>query len=362
MSSQFRLSRVWALVSVTSIVLVALGWFGCGERPESVTGPGSSDMLAASPSQVKAVMEVQDRHTERLMAIDGVIGTATGLAEDGRVSVKVYTTRPRVEGIPSELDGVPVVVEVTGEIRALGKPEGRGGGKPKRLTGKDRWPRPVPIGVSVGNGNIAECASGTIGCAVEKNGTRYILSNNHVLALENDGDIGDQIVQPGTYDSDCAFLEEDVIGTLSDFEPIDFSGGENLIDAAIALAFAGQLGCSTYTTEYGFPSSTPVEATLEMNVQKVGRTTGLTKGSVTAINATITVGYSGQKTAVFVKQIIVSGRRFLNAGDSGSLVVTRDANKDPVGLLFAGNVNGSIGVANRIQAVLGEFGITVCGN
>jgi hypothetical protein len=357
-NSSFKFSSVWALLSVAVILLVALGWFGCSEKPESVTGPGPSDMLAASPSQVKAVMEVQDRHTERLLAIDGVIGTATGLAEDGRVAVKVYTVRPRVEGIPSELEGVPVVVQVTGEVRALGKPGGHGGGgKPKPLTGKDRWPRPVPIGVSVGN--VGECSSGTIGCAVTKGQQRYILSNNHVLALENQGYIGQDVVQPGRYDTNCMTNPEDVIGTLSDFEPIRFGTGTNLIDGAIALSSEEDLGCATYTAEYGLPSSVTAEAVVDMSVQKVGRTTGLTKGTVTGVNASIKVGYSSG-TALFVGQIIISGRRFLSAGDSGSLVVKRDVEKNPVGLLFAGNNNGSMGVANPIDAVLDRFGVTIC--
>jgi PKD repeat protein len=102
-----------------------------------------------------------------------------------------------------------------------------------------------------------------------------------------------------------------------------------------------------------------VGASLGLNVQKYGRTTALTKGTVTDINATVDVGYDAG-TARFVDQIIVSGRSFLKAGDSGSLLVT-DPGRNPVGLLFAGPRNGRYGIANRIDLVLSAFNVTVDG-
>jgi hypothetical protein len=61
----------------------------------------------------------------------------------------------------------------------------------------DRFPRPVPIGVSTGHPAIT---AGTIGCRVMKNGQVYARSNNHVYADENQASIGDDVIQPGTYD------------------------------------------------------------------------------------------------------------------------------------------------------------------
>src|SRR5437667_349247 len=87
---------------------------------------------------------------------------------------------------------------------------------------------------------------------------------------------------------------------------------------------------------------------------KYGETTRLTKGQVTEINATVTVEYDSGD-ARFVDQIVIrSSLRFIGAGDSGSLLVTRpDAN--PVGLLFAGNKSGRVAIANPIALVLGAF-------
>jgi hypothetical protein len=95
-------------------------------------------------------------------------------------------------------------------------------------------------------------------------------------------------------------------------------------------------------------------------VQKYGRTSGLTKGQVTGINATILVGYSSG-TARFVDQIVVgSNKPFIKAGDSGSLLVT-DPSRNPVGLLYAGSSSGTTAIANPINDVLIAFGVTIDG-
>jgi hypothetical protein len=95
-------------------------------------------------------------------------------------------------------------------------------------------------------------------------------------------------------------------------------------------------------------------------VQKGGRTTGCTKGTVSAINATINVSYS-DGVARFVNQIVITGRRgaFSKSGDSGSLIVTDNADANPVALLFAGGQTTTIG--NPINAALSAMGVTIDG-
>jgi hypothetical protein len=214
----------------------------------------------------------------------------------------------------------------------------------------------VPIGVSTGHPDIT---AGTIGCRVTDGNNFYALSNNHVYADENLASIGDNVLQPGRVDggSDPA----DAIGTLFDFEPINFSGGNNTIDAAIALSATNLLGNDTPRGCYRLLQSTPVTARLNMLVMKCGRTTKNTVGGrVTAINATINVQYD-TGIARFVDQIVIGKTGFSQGGDSGSLVVKggfwdRGA---PVGLLFAGSPNTTI--ANPIRTVLDRFGVTIDG-
>jgi len=94
---------------------------------------------------------------------------------------------------------------------------------------------------------------------------------------------------------------------------------------------------------------------------KYGRTTQHTKGRVQGINATVNVGYD-VGVARFVGQIVIGGGGFSAGGDSGSLIVAQGGADDrkPVGLLFAGG--GGVTIANPIEAVLDEFGVTIVGN
>jgi hypothetical protein len=163
------------------------------------------------------------------------------------------------------------------------------------------------------------------------------------------------------YDTNCFYDSGNHLGSLSKFVKIDFSrGNSNKVDAAIATTTTGSLGNATPSDGYGTPSSTTVAAAVGMNVQKYGRTTGLTRGQVTMVNVTVNVGYS-TGTATFVDQIVIQARGpFSKAGDSGSLIVTDDAAANPVGLLFAGTRDGTT-VANPIDAVLSALNVSIDG-
>jgi len=315
--------------------------------------------LDRTDPRVQAAMALQERHTPLLMNVPDVVGTATGLSEDGKLAILVFVRRQVPAGaIPMNLDGAPVVVRITGEFVSMAPPPGTGGGD--KINPKARFVRPVPIGVSTGN--EGECSAGTIGARVKDSaGVVYALSNNHVYALENNAPAGSNVHQPGRYDTKCVGDPANVIGTLSDFEPIVFStAASNVIDAAIAVSSTANLGQATPSDGYGTPKSATAPAALEAAVQKYGRTTNLTRGAITGINATVNVGYSSG-TARFVGQIVVSAAKpFIKAGDSGSLLVT-DPGRNPVGLLFAGSSSGKAAIANPVNAVLQRFGVEIDG-
>jgi hypothetical protein len=204
----------------------------------------------------------------------------------------------------------------------------------------------------------------------------FILSNNHVLAASNSASINDATLQPGPFDG--GVYPADSMASLADFQEIDFSGGNNTMDAAIALTNAANFGNATPTDDgYGLPSADLFGDAnsdgvfdnkgdlLGLAVQKYGRTTKLTHGTITGINGSITVCYEVififcVLQANFVDQLLVSDGSFSDGGDSGSLIVTDDANKNPVGLLFAGSETQTI--ANRIDLVLNRFGVKVDGS
>ena len=69
----------------------------------------------------KTVQAVLKEHTDSLMSLPGVVGTAQGEC-DGKPCIKVFVAKKTpqlLSQIPSSLEGYLVAVEETGEIRAL---------------------------------------------------------------------------------------------------------------------------------------------------------------------------------------------------------------------------------------------------
>lgn len=313
------------------------------------------------PPGLERAREVKERHEARLFEVTGVVGVGVGLHGDSRPAVVIFTEKPGVRGLPASLEGVPVVVRVSGKFVALPK-GGNGKGKPPKRPEEpapdERWLRPVPIGVSTGHPDIT---AGTIGARVTNGTNVYALSNNHIYANSNDATIGDNVTQPGRVDGGT--VPADVIGTLSAFVPIDFDGGNNFIDAAIALTSTDNLRNYTPSDGYGTPKSVTAEPYLAMKVKKYGRTTGLTKGQVLGILTSVDVDYGepgSPKLARFVNQLVIYPGTFSAGGDSGSLIVTNARGRNdrkPVGLLFAGSPFFTL--ANPIDYVRAMLGVEI---
>ncbi|MEJ2647114.1 MAG: hypothetical protein P8016_01740, partial [Sedimentisphaerales bacterium] len=227
---------------------------------------------------------------------------------------------------------------------------------PDQIVDRDGWcSRPVPIGVSTGHPSIT---AGTIGCRVTDGTNFYALSNNHVYANMNKASIGDNVLQPGTYDG--GINPDDAIGVLSAYVPIIFyPRGINYVDAAIALIdtddFGNPLVGNATPLEdggYGIPNSMTATASPGLPVKKYGRTTGLTTGTVNASEFSGYIYYGG-RLAYFTGQIVITPGTFSAGGDSGSLIVTDDNDKKPVALLFAGS--DTMTIANPIDWVLEDL-------
>lgn len=334
-------------------------------------GPHRPDL--AFKADLKAAFAAQSQATTDWIDLPGVVGTAVGLNASGDPVVKVYVTELGVAALPLMVAGVGVQVEVTGPIAAIpangsndeaaegSAVEGSARDGAAAVDPKQSFPRPVPIGVSAGHPGVT---AGTIGARVTDGRQVFALSNNHVFANGNDARPGDNMLQPGVVDG--GRNPDDAVGILQDFEPIQYCSAvicpDNHIDAAIALTSTDDLSRDTPEGGYGTPRSRTVEASLGMTVQKYGRTTGQTEGTITGINAVIDVEYRGGSVR-FVDQIIITDGTFSTRGDSGSLVVTKGTlwgDRRPVGLLFAGS--DTYTVANPIDVVLDRFGVTIDGS
>ena len=221
--------------------------------------------------------------------------------------------------------------------------------------------RPAAGGVSIGH---HATTAGTLGALARgrtppRDARLLVLSNNHVLALNNEAQGGDELLQPGAYDGGTS--PTDVIGYLERFVKIDFTG-PNRVDCATGWVDEPDVRrdlvhVRSGRLKYFQHSALPRTAVPGMLVGKTGRTTQLTAGTVRAVGVTIRVNMGQGRVATFVDQISVTGTHgaFSAGGDSGSLIWTWDEQRDPVGLLFAGG--GGTTFANRIDHVLAALDV-----
>ena len=336
-------------------------------------------------SLLEEVQQARSAHQASLLARPNVVGLGVGYKvsadqHTGELCVVVLVRRKlppvslrETDFIPREVAGVRTDVFEVGDLRPL--------------TVYTERHRPAPGGVSLGHYQIT---AGTLGCVVSdhKTGVRMILSNNHVLANRNDGQPGDPILQPGPADGGSP--QRDTIALLERFETIHYNQEPAACNVARAYACLGnrlaRLAGSHHQLQViqAFPNATnqidaalarPIqdsdvldenlgigdingqtEAALGQEVCKTGRTTGLTNGTVSVLDATVTVNYGDERTATFEHQIVSTPMS--DGGDSGSLLVASQT-KQAVGLLFAGSSQATL--FNPIQAVLKTLKIDLSG-
>ena len=253
----------------------------------------------------KQTQKIQEDNTNRLLKQQGVKGTAVGEKwVDGKptgqeailifvqkkfsarsiISPNMLTKFTADDLIPEKINGIPTDVIEVGNI--------------VKQSFQNKM-RPIKPGYSVGHGKIT---AGTIGGIFnDKDGDPVILSNNHVLANENNANIGDLIYQPGPADSnqnqnDVGWQEPiaglPYVGTLKKFMKINKTG--NLHDSAVAKIHPSVVNSGLVDDTYPQIGSRLTgfgDPTIGMQVQKCGRTTGYTTGRVLGINASFTIGY-----------------------------------------------------------------------
>jgi hypothetical protein len=256
------------------------------------------------------------------------------------------------------------------DVRYVGSVRARGA-RPKRARAKVAtapadWVRaknrPLLIGSSIGYLSDAVVMAGTLGCFVRRSDTPrpHLLSNNHVLADENRYPIGGAIVQPGTLDAGVPATDQ--VATLEAFTPLR-SGIANRVDCAVAELDSDQRADPTTLTGLGKLAGLGPALEVGDTVAKLGRTTGLRRGRVSAIELDgVRIGYDVGLLA-FDDQIEIEGAgelSFGDAADSGALIV--DAEQRAVALSFAGSDHGDrsdrgLTYASPLDAVLQSLGV-----
>ncbi len=327
---------------------------------------------------LKVFLQAKQTNKNALLDLPNVNGVGVGYkvsngVKTDELSVICLVTKktsdlPPGGMVPASINGVMTDVVQVGEIVAYSN------------TGRFR---PAPGGVSIGHYSIT---AGTLGVVVRDkgDGTRLILSNNHVLANSNDANLGDAILQPGP--TDGGNPASDTIAVLERFEPIVFSTQPGTCSLASLFADLGNLIAKVLSSSHRLqvvrqqeginyidaalarplndadvlddiidigPITGTVPATLGMPVRKSGRTTGFTTDEINTIDASVDVSYGAGRTARFEGQLVAGAMS--QGGDSGSLVVDGNSN-NAVGLLFAGS--NSTTIFSPIQAVLDIMNVT----
>jgi hypothetical protein len=256
---------------------------------------------------------------------------------------------PTEHMLPQHIDGLPTDVIETGRFRASAT-----------VLDEQLVTRPAKPGCSIGfafSGTDSEFVmAGTFGAVVEADGKLFILSNNHVLANENALPIGAQIFQPGLLDRGSPATDQ--IAKLSRFVQLQV-GMPNAVDCAIAEVLKDDFVDPTVMRVGRLNSGQPVEAVEGMSVEKTGRETSFTAGTVNDVKATVRIKYDNLGVITFADQILVSGNDgapFSGDGDSGALIVERQSRR-PVGLICG--ISQSHSLANHIDNVLTQLGVRI---
>ena len=369
------------ILSTIASCVLAIGLVGCGGGSSTPT-PTPTPSLPISPGSANVTIGGSQTFTS---STPGVTWSLTG---PGTINQNgVYLA-------PSTFPGV-------GTDTATVTATGGGGIGTATVTvvfpnnNGDFQSGPIKLGTSGGNVqdiSATKCCIGTLGSLLNRGGTFFILSNNHVLDRSSQGVAGEVINQPGP--SECFGASSKAVATLTQGAPLKPTAGTDPngctgstspfcgkspsnVDAAIAqisstTAVDNVSGVPTGTildlgTTAGAtsipdapPSSNPFTGTVSagLGVAKSGRTSGLTCSQVQSINGPIRVTYDASCDgphafdATFQNQIVVTGANFIQPGDSGSLLVTSNS-AEALGLLYASGTSGA--VANPIADVFAAF-------
>lgn len=204
--------------------------------------------------------------------------------------------------------------------------------------------------------------AGTLGCLVEVNTHEGImpgfLSSAHVLSMLNtavagDEDYGDPIIHPGVPDGPKTAANR--VGYLYNYTYLTHYqkrrgsvSSPNDVDVALVVADEHKVGAN-YVPHIDGSSArkrlgdvVPLEGLVdykEADVYKIGRTTGLTKGSFVGIEVRDSpVKLPDGRVYLYSYLLVIKAQRnhaFSQAGDSGSVVYASDYK--PLGLIVGGN-------------------------
>lgn len=324
--------------------------------------------------QARALIRpVKESVEDELIARPGVVGVdiaekVSGGKPTGKLAIVVFVEAKKAPSrvakgdlIPAEINGIPTDVQeltielqpamlklddISGLVDATAYPSLHGGIGMGPRRSVYLTPPEVPTA-----GNYVFV--GTLGAMVRDRatGATMALTNFHVACVKGWA-VGDRMVQPSLVDD---------AGAATEFGSLTRSVLSEGVDGALVTLDAGKSWTATIE-QLGNVAGVGT-ATVGMAVEKRGRTTEHTFGTVVSTDFTLSVNYGdpvGTRTLrhqLRIQTDTARSARFSDHGDSGSVIV--DGTRHVVGLLFAGSNDGVYTFANPIAGVQDELGVDI---
>jgi len=234
---------------------------------------------------------------------------------------KADLTLAEAQDLPTEIDGVKMVYEYSGEIKLL----------------THGYYDPLIGGVSIG---AIDVTAGTYGGVVwgSKTEEPYFLTNEHVVSdtQNNDPDhppVGHPIVQPGPIDGGVELAGN--LAKVGGMKDAGLKGESHDIDAAL-VGPVRDFHASEYFELGQVKAFKHVPVEIGERIVKVGRTTGVTHAEVGAVEVSANIGGITWSEPMQMENLIMTKESFVKGGDSGSRV-WEVKQMQPIGLVFAGS-------------------------
>lgn len=343
-------------ISVSSALAAAAVFAACTDAP---VAPGAPEFQGvASPGQVA---EWFARSSPEVLALPGTV-----FADHDEVTNRLVfgvENEAAMRGVQTALShlGIPATafeVRVTDPIVMV-------------ATLRDQW-RPTQAGIQIHFGQYL-C---TLGFNADDGTERSLITASHCTNKQG-GVEGTQYFQP------TSTVDPTVIATevedpkyftsrqnpacpkgrtcrYSDASRALYSAGVQSTRGAIAQTSGPNNGSLTVTGAFTVASQDNATTTFPngTTINKVGRTTGWTQGSVT--QSCVNVNVSGSRITQLCQTIVEGpgGAVIVGGGDSGSNVfrLTGGSNAEMVGILWGGNQSGTLFVFSPLKQVQDELG------
>jgi hypothetical protein len=312
------------------------------ERPE-VVGVGVGTRVRGGVRQDEPCLTifVREKRSPSALKRSELLATSLPSPAGGTVGVDVVEF------------GVPTAPPPPARGELLGAVDGRP--VPPFLAALRTLQRPTRGGLSAAHWRFP-IGTLTIGVCDRSNpGFQYALSCNHVFGRLGAAIPGDPVLQPSAFDGGT------VADTFARFDrsvPLLFDGRTpEIADAALAVCFGDVAGGTVEGVGSIAGPRDPSTVKAGEWVCKVGRTTGLTYGTVLSTSATIRVDYSSLgfpgRLVFYHRQIVTTSMAAY--GDSGSLLL--DGEGRGLGMVFAGGDGGT--VHNPLIAITTLLGVII---